>query len=571
MENEKSLLINGLLFRLLEGDASDDDIAQLRAWMRDNPQAMGYYWSFMVDYAAIKKKLEMDFDVSQTEEDTELFGVHWWDGILDIQGSPEVVASGNSDTGEGRKINGHLVSVGKRPGRKELFQSIRNIAALLILAVSIILVDRYMRSTSYRPEMVATVIESTDSQWGDVSLDIQNGKLLRAGTYYLKDGFSEILFARGAKIVLEAPSYFNLETDNRMYLRSGKLVAYVNQEARGFTVQTPSGSVVDYGTEFGVAVDENGVMQVTVFEGRVAMQNRSSRNRFPDRKVLTAGSVGKVEANNKLTVNEKALINSNHYVRNIPVKWNNKAPTGYWHDPASWTTGNVPKKGDTVFFGSAADSRKCIIDPDSAGSGPIQAGGVFVGVDAWDVEIYMKSGDVELDALLLGHKNRSGGRWFLNGGRLRITGVQGMMVGDDALGAFFAEGGLLEVTHDVHIGAGTPTNKGTMHINGARVLIGDTLYLGSTRAQNTLGRILVYNGLLAMDNLVIYDNGHLVLGLKGFLTLEGDQTELVKKYIDENKIRMEAVIENRKPDLFYTYDKTGSLGLGSNRTVVRIQ
>ena len=66
-------------------------------------------------------------------------------------------------------------------------------------------------------------------------------------------------------------------------MRRGELVASVPHEGHGFTIETPNGKVIDLGTEFGVVVDDFGVSQVSVFEGKVETVpsgTNASQNKF---------------------------------------------------------------------------------------------------------------------------------------------------------------------------------------------------------------------------------------------------------------------------------------------------
>jgi len=79
------------------------------------------------------------------------------------------------------------------------------------------------------------------------------------------------------------------ETPNRLSIESGRLTATVPESAHGFTVGTPTGDVVDLGTEFGVDVSAIQVVNVTVFpRGHVKMApSKSAENSL----TLAAGGV----------------------------------------------------------------------------------------------------------------------------------------------------------------------------------------------------------------------------------------------------------------------------------------
>lgn len=99
--------------------------------------------------------------------------------------------------------------------------------------------------------------------------ELSNGAKLRGETHSLKGGSVELVSARGARIVIEAPAEFRFETDQRLHVMRGRLSAEVPPAAKGFTVVTPSGDAVDLGTRFGVDVPASGAAEVHVFEGEV--------------------------------------------------------------------------------------------------------------------------------------------------------------------------------------------------------------------------------------------------------------------------------------------------------------
>ena len=73
-------------------------------------------------------------------------------------------------------------------------------------------------------------------------------------------------------VVIEGPATLAIETARRAHLAIGRLVAHVPAAARGFTVASPSVTVVDLGTEFGLDVDAAGTSEVQVFQGKVELR-----------------------------------------------------------------------------------------------------------------------------------------------------------------------------------------------------------------------------------------------------------------------------------------------------------
>lgn len=94
--------------------------------------------------------------------------------------------------------------------------------------------------------------------------------VLEAGPLSLAVGETrEITFLKGARVALQGPLEIELVSDERMKLVQGKIGVEVPEGAEGFTVETPEGEVIDYGTRFGLAVDEDGDMRAEVFQGRI--------------------------------------------------------------------------------------------------------------------------------------------------------------------------------------------------------------------------------------------------------------------------------------------------------------
>ena len=121
------------------------------------------------------------------------------------------------------------------------------------------------------PAFVATLTDGVDVKWADPKQPAELNSPLRPGTMKLVAGIAEITFDGGAKTIIEAPVEIKLQNVSRAYLQSGKMSAIVPLEARGFTVNTPSASIVDLGTEFGVHVKKGGSSVIHVFKGQVSL------------------------------------------------------------------------------------------------------------------------------------------------------------------------------------------------------------------------------------------------------------------------------------------------------------
>lgn len=105
------------------------------------------------------------------------------------------------------------------------------------------------------------------------------GSSLRGEWHTIAGGSIEIETLRGVRLVVEAPAEFRFESAQRLNLRQGRLAADVPPTAKGFTVSTPTGDAVDWGTRFGVDVPESGGSEIHVFQGEVIAEPRNGSDR----------------------------------------------------------------------------------------------------------------------------------------------------------------------------------------------------------------------------------------------------------------------------------------------------
>jgi hypothetical protein len=153
--------------------------------------------------------------------------------------------------------------------------------------------------------IVARITAMVDCQWegsafrgqgsgaANQKSEIRNHKsLIHLGDRLaLRSGLLEITYDTGAKVILQGPVTYEVESPAGGYLAIGKLTAKLEKrsEVRGqrsepanqkseirnqksFAVRTPTATVTDLGTEFGVDVDKDGGTTSHVFRGVVKVQ-----------------------------------------------------------------------------------------------------------------------------------------------------------------------------------------------------------------------------------------------------------------------------------------------------------
>lgn len=112
-------------------------------------------------------------------------------------------------------------------------------------------------------------------QWRGNPLGV-NAQLAPGGVVDIEAGLVDIRMVNGAEVVVEGPAKFSLQTSGSGYLSHGRLSCKVPENDDGFTVLTPSATVVDLGTSFGVWVNDEGATETHVLSGMVGLQPRSS-------------------------------------------------------------------------------------------------------------------------------------------------------------------------------------------------------------------------------------------------------------------------------------------------------
>lgn len=165
---------------------------------------------------------------------------------------------------------------------------------LLGMSVAFIVVICVFIGIWYQPDY-ATISSAHQAKInGSEQLSVGN-RVKSHESYILESGHVELLFSSGSKVLITAPSTFEVSGNNELNLSQGKLVAKVTTASgKGFTVNTPAGAVVDLGTLFGVDVEASGDSRVQVFQGEVKLNNASGTETS-----LLAGKTMRCEAGAK--------------------------------------------------------------------------------------------------------------------------------------------------------------------------------------------------------------------------------------------------------------------------------
>ncbi len=195
--------------RYLDGGLDEEQVAKLSDVLRDSSEARKTYWELTGTHVLLDRIYR------------ETSGAEW------------------AESASVKKVN---------------FRWLPTIAAAVIAVV----VTWWI--VEWRSDPASVIVATTNN----------GSEFLERGSLTLKEGETkEITFLKGTRVALQGPLAIELISDERMRLITGKIGVEVPEGAEGFTVETPDGEVIDYGTRFGLEVDNAGDLRAEVFQGRI--------------------------------------------------------------------------------------------------------------------------------------------------------------------------------------------------------------------------------------------------------------------------------------------------------------
>lgn len=116
---------------------------------------------------------------------------------------------------------------------------------------------------------VATLVRTKRMKWGQYD-DIADGTRLRVGeSIRFERGLAEISYETGTIAVLKGPADATFRPNRLLEIRRGTVTADVAEGDEGFRVDTPTATVVDLSTSFGVSISDEEETNVVVFDGGI--------------------------------------------------------------------------------------------------------------------------------------------------------------------------------------------------------------------------------------------------------------------------------------------------------------
>jgi len=547
-----------LMLRLFDGTIEQGEFETLNRSIKERPEVRSLYFRYLKVYLAIKHARYLDKS-GQSDLDLERF--------LSELGEYESLAPAVPV----KAPQAEPVCLAKLPIQETpyRFNKYSFYTALTALAATVLCIATiYFLPPRVIPNPVARVLDASGARWQQARTS-KTQSILFEGTLTITEGRLVFAMYDGTEVNVSAPAVIELEQVDRLFLKQGRLRAAVPPAATGFTVRTPSGSVVDFGTDFSVLVDRTGKTEVEVFKGIVELRDSTNPLLYKTTQKLTMGQKGTIAADGMISWTEPAQYHNNGEIR---VQWQCPEAVGSWHDPAFWNNGLV-RGAELVAEFRAADSPKTVVvDAKTAGANKIMARRGDVGLlSRYPVTIQMDGGQIQLEQLWVGRTGLSkaaDGRWLMSDGELVLKGRDRTMlfIGDKCKGYMEINGGRVEVFGAARVGCnegeGTFTDShGTLVVNGGNVVIYGILEVA---VADSVGVVRLNGGQVRAFDIRIDKQGTLAIA-DGILVLEGNKTDRIQQMLDSGRIDS----EGREILVDYMADDTH--GFGRDKTVIRVR
>lgn len=202
------------------------------------------------------------------------------------------------------------------------------------------------------PALVATLVRARDCQWAGEQQPKFEGQRLLTRELSLEQGVAEFRFDSGVRLVIEGPTKLNINSSNSATLNLGRVVLHGHELAEEFELSTPRADLYDIGTEYGASVNENGDVEVHVFQGAVRIQQNKSDAPTNDRFIIEAGAAKQIgqASNTDIPVRPDSFKRETHdqaqkkgFVKDELIAYESFKPTGGLDDEKKpeWRNGGM--------------------------------------------------------------------------------------------------------------------------------------------------------------------------------------------------------------------------------------
>jgi hypothetical protein len=161
--------------------------------------------------------------------------------------------------------------------------------------------SRQKQATAIPQEQaVGRITGMVNCQWAGSTTAAVSDRVAMGDTLALSSGLVEVTYDTGARVILQGPVTYEIETHNGGFLSNGKLTGTVEREtAAGFCVRTPTATAIDLGTQFGIEVAADKSTRIHVLEGRVSVASTKAEGPASHPIILSAGAAVRVTSQGK--------------------------------------------------------------------------------------------------------------------------------------------------------------------------------------------------------------------------------------------------------------------------------
>jgi ferric-dicitrate binding protein FerR (iron transport regulator) len=231
-----------LISEYAAGDISDEQHQVLQQRLKSDPQARATFREFM------------DLEAS----------LHTW--AAEDSFAPPVIVERTRQDGESGRITNRL---------RRTYAILGVVASIAILCAAGLLWWRNTARNAVQPKIsvanvqtsLGTVLQEEGCVWSSTRLATA-GSRFSPGRLQLVSGIAELKFDSGTDVVMDGPSELHVVSADSAQLLAGNVVVHVTELSDGFTLMTPDAAIVDEGTEYAVALDDDAT-EVHVFDGSV--------------------------------------------------------------------------------------------------------------------------------------------------------------------------------------------------------------------------------------------------------------------------------------------------------------
>ena len=532
-----------LVIKEHEGMLTAEEFRILQAYLRGDSQLLDFYIHCYLTISVFNKSYDFSDRIAWSEAYLVNIDGPFWKELADLEkAAPSFEQPTPPD--DDKPAVGKLAV--EKPPHKIKKSSVLTVVLSSAALLFFLMLIRFLPAPPVRTP-IGRVLQLNNAVFPKPVKMLAEGQDVFAGPLSLTAGSGLIELDTGTRVFLTAPIEIDLHDKSLVYLSQGKLLAQVPPTGLGFTISTPQGSVVVYGTEFTLAVDPDGWTRVEVFKGRVDLRSKSGSPVNAISQLVAAGQVGTVDASGSIAVKDKRTSPA-PVRRSLERVWAGTQPRSLWNDPVNWENEEMPDAYSPAFLQHRPVRSICVIDDTHTGQHRARAEYVNIGLWGYGC-LEMTGGELETEEIWVGRRDGGDGVFTLSGGTVFITQKRdGIIIGKSwekkaGHGVMNFKGGtiLFEDSRDnMILGWGYPA-QGVLNMEGGRLSIPNQLILGavSDEIQSPepllgTGYVNIKAGVLRAGSLLIRQ-GRVDIQ-DGVLVLKGDVRQPLQEYVRTNRL-----------------------------------